>query len=143
MIKNIYIANDHTSVEAKNIIAEYFQNKYRIYNLGTDETKSCNYAFYAQKLSLALLKDLDDSIGILLCATGEGMSIASNKINGIRCALVYNNDVASLAKRHNNANVIAFGTKQIPIDQIIEMIEIFLASEFEGGRHQIRLDSIE
>lgn len=141
MVRTIYIGNDHAAVEYKNEIVKHLKEKYNVVNLGTDLNSSVNYVDYADKVALSVAED-KNSIGILVCGTGVGISIAANKHKNIRCAILYNDEVAHLAKEHNNANIIAFGARQMELEDIIRRIEIFLDSEFEGGRHQDRIESM-
>ena len=82
-------------------------------------------------------------LGILICGTGIGISIAANRYNGIRAALIYNKEVARLAKEHNNANILVFGGRTMSAEDVVEYIEIFLHTTYEGGRHQRRLDKLD
>lgn len=139
---NIYIGSDHSGIEYKEKIIQYFSNRYNFIDLGTNSSESVNYVDFGFKVSIAVKKDTL-SLGIVLCGTGIGISIASNKVKGIRCALLYNNQVSKLAKEHNNANVIAFGVREYKIEAIIEMIEIFLDTKFAKERHLERINSID
>lgn len=139
---NIYIGSDHSGIEYKRKIIKYFNNRYNFIDLGTNSSESVNYVDFGFKVSKAVKKDTL-SLGIVLCGTGIGISIASNKVKGIRCALLYNNQVSKLAKEHNNANVIAFGVREYKIEAIIEMIEIFLDTKFAKERHLERINSID
>lgn len=141
----IYIANDHTGVETKWAIIEHLKAKgLQVINLGVDNNQtSVNYVDYANKVALSILNATEPSLGILICGSGIGISIAANRWNHIRCALLYNNDVAQLAKKHNDANIIAFGAREMALNDILERIDLFLSTEFEGGRHQVRIDSMD
>ncbi len=139
----IYIANDHSSVALKNTIKSYLEAKgYEVVNLGTNSEDSVNYVDYADKCAISI-QSHPDALGIVLCGTGVGISIAANKHKGIRCALLYNDSVAKLAKQHNNANIIAFGAREMNAEDVLNRIHIFLESEFEGGRHLNRINSME
>ncbi len=139
----IFIANDHSSVESKNVVRTYLENKgYEVVNLGTNSNESVNYVDYADKCAISVLSN-PDSLGIVICGTGVGVSIAANKHKGIRCALLYNDSVAKLAKQHNNANIIAFGGREMNAEEMLERLNLFLESEFEGGRHINRINSME
>lgn len=141
MYDYIFIANDHAGTEYKNEIIKVLSKHFRVVDLGTNTSNSVNYVDYADKVCLSV-NSHQNSLGILICGTGIGISIAANKHKGIRCALLYSDSVASLAKQHNNANVIAFGAREMTLDEIINRIEIFLNTKFEGGRHQERIDSM-
>lgn len=137
----IFIANDHAGTEYKNELIKVLSKHFKVVDLGTNTSNSVNYVDYADKVCLSV-NSHKNSLGILICGTGIGISIAANKHKGIRCALLYSDSVASLAKQHNNANVIAFGAREMTLDDIINRIEIFLNTKFEGGRHQERIDSM-
>ena len=96
----------------------------------------------AEKLTSALLKKEFD-LGILICGTGIGISIAANRVKGIRAALLYNRDAARLAREHNNANVAVFGGRTQTPEQAVEYFDTFLGASFEGGRHQRRIDELD
>ena len=137
----IAIASDHGGVELKNKIIDYFK-RLNFLDFGTNSTDSVDYPDYAKKVSKAILSNQAD-LGILICGTGIGISIAANRYHGIRAALLYNDEVAKLAKQHNNANILVFGGRTMNADDVIRRIELFLNENFEGGRHQKRLDKIE
>lgn len=139
----IAIASDHGGVELKDLIGNYLKNKnIDVVDLGTNDTSSVDYPFYADKLAENVLQKESD-LGVLVCGTGVGISIRANRHKGIRAALLYSDEVAKMAKMHNNANVIVFGGRTMSADDAINRIEIFLNTEFEGGRHQRRLDMLD
>ncbi len=135
------IAADHGGYELKKQIIEHFSSL-NLLDLGTYSPDSTDYPDYAKKVVKAILTGEAD-FGILICGTGIGISIAANRFSGIRAALLYSDEVARLAKQHNNANVLVFGGRTMKADDVIRRIEIFLAEKYEGGRHQKRLDKIE
>lgn len=138
----IYLANDHSAVEAKTAVKIYLQEKgYEVIDLGTNSSESVNYVDYADKCAISVQKD-EEALGIVICGTGIGISIAANKHKGIRCAVLYSDSVASLAKQHNNANIISFGAREMTNEDILRRLYIFLESEFEGGRHLNRIKSM-
>ncbi|MBQ8482118.1 MAG: ribose 5-phosphate isomerase B [Alphaproteobacteria bacterium] len=137
----IAIASDHGGFEMKEAIKRHYENC-NMLDLGTYTPDSVDYPDYAKKMVRALSEKKADW-GILICGTGVGISIAANRYKGIRAALVYNSEVARLAKQHNNANVLVFGGRTMAVDDVINCIDTFLQSEYEGGRHQCRLDKIE
>ena len=98
---------------------------------------------FLQKKVCNVVVEKEADFGILLCGTGIGVSIAANKVEGIRAALLYNEYSARLTKQHNNANVIAFGARVMGIDLILSCIKAYMESEYEGGRHQRRIDMLE
>ena len=139
----IAIASDHGGFEAKDALIKHFADKnINLINLGTDSTDSVDYPDYADKMAEYILNEKAD-LGILICGTGVGISIAANRHKGIRAALLYNEFVAKMAKQHNNANVLVFGGRTMPVDDVIKYIDTFLQTEYEGGRHQKRLDKLD
>lgn len=137
----IAIASDHGGYEMKETIKQHY-SAFEWLDLGTKSTDSVDYPDYAKKMVHAILGH-EAEIGILICGTGVGISIAANRFHGIRAALIYNNEVAKMAKQHNNANVLVFGGRTMAVNDVIKYIDTFLQSEYEGGRHQRRLDKIE
>lgn len=140
----IGIANDHRGVEIKNKIINFLEEKgYVVIDYGTNTEESVDYPEYAFKISKAVInKEID--LGILFCGTGIGMSIAANKVKGIRCAKIDNDDDAFFAKCHNQANVIAFGMNSNSLERIKEMITIFLNAKIDSdSRHQRRIELID
>ena len=137
----IAVAADHGGFELKKQIIKSFEGLDML-DLGTYSADSVDYPDYAKKMAETILEKKAD-LGILICGTGIGISIAANRYHGIRAALIYSNEVAKLAKRHNNANVLVFGGRTMKADDVVEYIKTFLAEDFEGGRHEKRLDKIE
>ncbi len=144
MQKNkIYISSDHAGYELKEYIIKELKNKsnFNIIDLGTNSsTISVDYPDFALKLAKSVNSD-EKSFGIGICGTGIGISIALNKIDNIRAALVYNKSTAKLSKEHNNANIIVFGSREIKFEDVIEYINIYESTKFEE-RHQKRIDKI-
>lgn len=139
----IAIASDHAGLETKNIICEFVAKKgYEVMDLGTNNNESVDYPVFADKVAKAVLKK-DADLGILVCGTGIGISIRANRYKGIRAALLYSDEVAEMTKKHNNANVIVFGGRTMDKKDIFKRIDIFLNTEFEGGRHQKRIDMLD
>lgn len=140
---NILIANDHGAVDLKNEIAASLCGLgHTVENLGVDTSDSVDYPDMAKKATSRYLTGGFD-FGILCCGTGIGISIAANKVRGIRCALVFDLFTAEMSKRHNNANFLSFGGRNNYSVPIIEMIKTFIASEYEGGRHAMRVEKID
>jgi ribose 5-phosphate isomerase B len=137
----IAIGNDHAGKALKFDIITYLQSKeIDVINVGTDEDISVDYPDYASKVATYVLDNKAD-LGILICGTGIGMSIAANKFKGIRAANVYNEQTARLAKKHNFANVITFGARTHSNKQVFHLLDTFMMTEFES-RHQKRIDKI-
>jgi len=139
----IGIANDHSAVELKKELSAYIKEHYgyEVINYGSDSTESCNYPEYGEKLAKAVVnKEVDK--GIAICGTGIGISLAANKVRGIRCATVSEPVSARLAIEHNNANIISFGARIVGFETAKAIVDAYLSHEFQGGRHQIRVDMI-
>ena len=137
------VASDHAGVDMKDFIADFLKNKnFDVVDLGTNGTTSVDYPVYADKLANYVLSN-KDVLGILVCGTGVGISIRANRYKGIRAAILYSDEVAEMVKKHNNANVMVFGGRTMSKEDIIRRIDIFLNTEYEGGRHQRRIDMLD
>lgn len=138
----IGIGNDHSAVDMKNENVKFLQDLgYEVVNYGTDSTESCHYPVYGEKVARAVVsKEVD--LGILICGTGVGISLAANKVKGVRAVVCSEPYTARLSKQHNNTNILAFGARVIGIELAKMIIEEWLNAEFEGGRHQERIDMI-
>ena len=142
-VKVIGIGNDHAAVDLKNEIKAYLEEKgYKVVNYGTDSSESCDYPIYGAKVGHAVASGEVDA-GVLICGTGIGISIAANKVKGVRAAVVSEPVSARLTKEHNNANVIALPASMMSKDEAVKIIEIWLNSKFLGGRHEKRVNMIE
>lgn len=138
----IAIGCDHGGFEHKNAIAEHLkENGYTVEDFGIYEQTSVDYPDIAEKLSRSVAAG-ENELGILVCGTGIGMSIAANKVKGIRAAACSDHYSAKYTRLHNNANVLCLGGRVIGIGTAIELADIFVNTEFEGGRHQRRIDKI-
>ena len=142
-VKVIGIGNDHAAVEMKNQIKEFLEEKgYQVINYGTDSDESCDYPEYGEKVGRAVSEGKVDA-GVLICGTGIGISIAANKVKGVRAAVVSEPVSARLTKEHNNANIIAFGARIVGIEMAKEIVSAWLNAEYIGsGRHERRVDMI-
>ena len=139
----IGIGSDHAAFTEKSLLISYLEdNKYKVVDFGCNSNDSVDYPDYAHSLSKGIINK-EINIGILICGTGIGISIAANKNKGIRAALCCTNFHAEMARKHNNANVIAFGARVTNIKSIYRMMDIFLNTNFEGGRHLTRVNKIE
>ena len=135
----IGIASDHRGVFLKEKIKNYLSDNYNIIDYGTNSIESVDYPIYAYKIGEAI-RDKQIDLGILICGTGIGMSIACNKVKGVRCAKVNNNEEAFFAKSHNNANVIALSEK---ITNYREILDTFLTTDFSSEeKHHRRVEMI-
>lgn len=142
MAETILIGNDHGAVELKEEVVKHLTAKgYAVKDLGVAPEESVDYPDKAEELCKELLGG-NYEFGILLCGTGIGISISANKIEGIRCALPQNLFAAEMCKLHNNANVIAFGGRIDYSDSVTDMIDKYMETEFEGGRHERRVNKI-
>ena len=137
----IYIGADSAGYPLKEEIKEYLKGKgYEVHDMGTDSTASCHYPVFAAAVCENVQKNLDGSFGILVCGTGIGLSMCANKHKGIRAALCSDTYSAKMTRVHNDANVMCMGARVIGSCLALEMVDAFLGAEYEGGRHQIRVD---
>ena len=139
----IIIGSDHGGYKLKEEIKKYLEEKEIKYkDLGTYDEESVDYPDIASKVSQEVQKNKENQ-GILICRSGIGMSIVANKFKGIRCAKCDNEEEAKYSKMHNNSNILALGADYIETDQAIRIVRMWLATEFEGGRHQERIQMID
>ena len=142
MTKQIFISSDHGGFTLKEKICEYLlSKKYFIKNLGPSELITVDYPDFAALLANEILKE-KNSFGMLFCGTGIGISIAANRFSHIRAALCTDVIMALLSRKHNNANVLTMPARHLEWNEVKEIIDVFLSSEFEGGRHQRRVNKI-
>ncbi len=139
----IYIASDHGGFDIKqHLIQVLTDTRHMVHDLGTNTADiSVDYPDYAHKVAEKLQQD-GTAFGILVCGSGIGMSIAANRHKHIRCALVSTPELARLSRQHNNANVVAISGRFIQATTAIEIVNAFLHTDFEGGRHQKRIDML-
>ena len=138
----IGISNDHAAVDLKNEIKEYLESKsYEVVNYGTDSHESYDYPIAGKRIGEAV-RDGEVDCGIAICGTGVGISLAANKVKGIRAACVSEPVSARLTKEHNNANIICFGARIVGTELAKAIVDAWLNAEFAGGRHQRRVDMI-
>lgn len=138
----IAIGNDHVAVEMKWEIKEYLESKgIEVVNVGTDHTERFNYPISGYKVAKMVTEKKVDA-GILICGTGVGISLAANKVQGIRACVCSDPYTAKLSKQHNNTNILAFGARVIGIETAKMIVDEWLNAEYEGGRHQTRIDMI-
>ena len=142
IFKNICIASDHAGFNIKEFIKDHFiKKKVSIIDLGPSNNKSVDYPDYAKKVARRIKMSKSD-IGILVCGSGTGMAISANKTKKIRAAVCYNQSSTRLSRLHNNANIIALGSRLTKKKDIIKLVSIFLNTKFEGGRHLKRIKKI-
>ncbi len=139
----IGIGNDHAAVEYKNIISRYIKDKYgyEVINYGTDSMESFHYPVSGETVANAVISGEVDR-GIVTCGTGIGISIAANKVRGIRCAVCSEPYSAKLSREHNNSNMLAFGARVIGIELAKMIVDAWLTGQYEGGKHQAGIDMI-
>ena len=141
-MKKIYISSDHAGYNLKENIKRKFKKKYIFLDLGTNNSKvSVNYPDYAHRLCKKVSND-SKNIGILVCGSGMGMSMAANKHKKIRAAVCYSVKNTKLSRLHNNANIITLGSRLTKKDTAFKCIETFINTKFEGGRHKKRVEKI-
>ena len=142
-MKKFYIATDHAGYAVKEYVKEIVRELgHEIVDLGPQNADRVDYPDFAKKCTEAVLSD-KGSFGILICGTGIGMSIAANKVSGIRAALCHDHYTAKLTRQHNDANVLCFGERVVGKGVIGDIVEAFATTEFEGGRHATRVAKLE
>jgi ribose 5-phosphate isomerase B len=138
----IAIGSDHAGYEMKESLINWISEQgIPVIDFGPESTESVDYPDYAHAVTASIL-DEESVIGILICGTGNGICMTANKWRDIRAALCWNSEIASLARQHNNANVLCLPARFISIEESIGIVEVFLDTEFEGGRHEKRVDKI-
>ncbi len=141
-MKKLFISSDHAGFELKEKIKSHFKKKYLFTDLGTDNSKiSVNYPDYAHNLCKKISKN-SKNIGILVCGSGMGMSMAANRHKKIRAAVCYSVKNTKLSRLHNNANIITLGSRLTKKNIAFKCIEVFINTKFEGGRHKKRVKKI-
>ncbi len=142
-VMKVAIGSDHAGYSLKESIKEWLQDReYEVLDQGTDSTESVDYPEYASRVARAVAKQ-EAELGILICGTGLGMSMAANNVSGIRAARCQDTYSARMARKHNNANVLTLGERVIGEGLALSVVEAFLAAEFSGGRHERRVNKIE
>ena len=142
-INRIAIASDHAGFEYKKEIIRHLRSKdYEVKDFGTDSNKSVDYPLFIRPAAEAVAAE-EHQAGIVLGGSGNGEAMVANKVKGVRCALCWNEDSARLAKEHNNANMISLGQRMISLEMALKIVDVWLESKFEGGRHQRRIEMIE
>ncbi|MFC6266769.1 ribose 5-phosphate isomerase B [Frigoriflavimonas asaccharolytica] len=140
-MKKIAIAGDHAGFEYKELIKKHLEGKFEVQDFGTHSLDSVDYPDFVHPAASSV-ENGENDMGILICGSGQGVSITANKHQKIRCALCWEVELAQLARQHNNANMVALPARFISEDLALKIVDAFLATEFEGGRHQNRVDKI-
>jgi len=136
----IAIGNDHTALEMKCEIKKHLEERgYEVLDLGTNSPESCDYPIYGEKVGRAVVSGEAD-LGIAICGTGVGISLAANKVKGVRACVCSEPYTAKLSRMHNDSNVLAFGARVIGVELAKMITDAWLDAKFEGGRHQRRVD---
>ncbi|MGZ5284937.1 MAG: ribose 5-phosphate isomerase B [Kaistella sp.] len=140
-MKKIAIASDHAGFDYKENIKKHLESQYEIKDFGTFSKDAVDYPDFVHPAATSV-ENGESDFGILICGSGQGVSITANKHQQIRCALCWMPELAELARKHNNANMIAIPARFIASELAIDIIDRFLGTDFEGGRHQTRVDKI-
>ena len=139
----IAIGNDHVAVEMKKEITAYLQSLgHEVINMGTDSAERCDYPIYGEKVARAVAEGKAER-GIAICGTGVGISLAANRVKGIRAVVCSEPYSAALSRQHNNTNVLAFGARVIGVELAKLIVKSWLDAEFEGGRHAARVKMLD
>ena len=139
----IAIGNDHAGVEVKKNIKKHLSEKgYTVINKGYDGKESVDYPDYIHPVSLEV-KEKKAQIGIIICGSGNGAAMTANKHKGVRAAICWSEEIAELARQHNDANIISIPSRFLSEKEIINIVEVFIKTDFEGGRHKRRIDKID
>ena len=142
-IKKIGVGSDHAGVNLKNKIAEFLKEKgYEVTDYGTNSTASCDYPVYAKAVAKSVANG-ENERGIICCGSGIGVSIAANKVKGVRAVLAHEPYSAMLSRLHKDANVLCLGERITGESLALDIVETWLHSEYEGGRHQRRVDMLD
>ena len=139
----IAIGNDHAGVDVKRKIENYLSEKgYTVINKGYDGKESVDYPDYIHPVSTEV-KEKKAQIGIIICGSGNGAAMTANKHKGVRAAVCWSEEIAELARQHNDANIISIPSRFLSEKEIINIVEVFIKTDFEGGRHKRRIDKID
>ncbi len=137
----LFIASDHAAFNEKQALFEYLKKNHDIIDLGTHSLESTHYPEWTKKLVENVLKE--KTLGILLCGSGIGVCMAANRYAGIRAALCRDEDDAKMTRLHNNANVLCMSGRKTEVEVLKRITDVFLTTQFEGGRHQLRIDQFD
>ena len=139
---NILVSNDHAGVELKNAVKDLLESKgYVVENLGDNSGESVDYPDIIHPLAKEISQNREKK-GIIMCGTGNGVSMVANKYEGVRAGLCWSKEIAELIRKHNDANVLSLPARFLSIKEALEIVEVFLKTDFEGGRHERRVNKI-
>ena len=140
---NILISNDHAGVELKNAVNNFLKNNgYVVENLGDNSGKSVDYPDIIHPLAKEISNNKNKK-GIIMCGTGNGVSMVANKYKGVRAGLCWSKEIAELIRKHNDANILSLPARFLSTKEALEIVEVFLKTDFEGGRHETRVNKID
>ena len=140
---NILVSNDHAGVELKNAVKKFLEERGCVVeNLGDNSGESVDYPDIIHPLAKEISKN-NDKKGIIMCGTGNGVSMVANKYEGVRAGLCWSKEIAELIRKHNDANVLSLPARFISTKEALEIVEVFLNTDFEGGRHERRVEKID
>lgn len=139
----ISIGNDHAGTDYKFKIVEYLESEgIKVTNYGTDSIESTDYPDFIHPVAEDIAQDKSD-LGIIICGSGNGANMTANKHKGVRSALCWTKEIVSLAREHNNANILSIPARFTSLPQALDMVKTFINTEFEGGRHERRVEKID
>ncbi len=142
LFKKISLSSDHAGFKIKEIIKKYLiKKKIKVVDLGPKDNKSVDYPDYAKRVARNVLSK-KSNIGILVCGSGTGMAMSANKFKKVRAAVCYNKASTRLSRQHNNANIMALGARLTKKSDVIKLVNVFLNTKFEGGRHLRRVNKV-
>ena len=141
---NILVSNDHAGVQLKNEVKSFLEDKgYVVENLGDNSGESVDYPDIIHPLAKEISENKDKK-GIIMCGTGNGVSMVANKYEGVRAGLCWSKEIAELIRKHNDANVLSLPARYISTNEALEIVEVFIETDFEdGGRHERRVEKID
>lgn len=140
-MSTLYIASDHAAYEQKEKLIEYLGSRFNVIDLGCHSLESTHYPIWGEKIAKAVLEN--KARGIALCGSGIGISIAVNRFKGIRGALCQTVEAAKLSRLHNDSNILCLGARLNSLDELKQMVDIWLVTDFEGNRHQARIEMLD